>query len=215
MIRINLLPHREQKRQARQRQFVSLAIGLVILGLALVAAGARDIRRADREPGEPQQPAQGGDREARRADQGDRQAPRADAGPAGAKADRRDAAVQPDRSGPSARSDGAAASGRDLSQVAEADGLQGHARGLRAVERTGLDADAQHRCVPVAAESGAGRDQVGRLAGVQGPPGQRVHAQRPDQADGAARGTEGGPGRPARAGNRAPPPAKAKGAKDT
>jgi len=36
MIRINLLPHREQKRQARQRQFVSLAIGLAILGLALV-----------------------------------------------------------------------------------------------------------------------------------------------------------------------------------
>ena len=39
MIRINLLPHREQKRQARQRQFVSLSIGLVILGLALVALG--------------------------------------------------------------------------------------------------------------------------------------------------------------------------------
>jgi len=36
MIRINLLPHREQKRQARQRQFVSVAIGLAILGLALV-----------------------------------------------------------------------------------------------------------------------------------------------------------------------------------
>ena len=36
MIRINLLPHREQKRQARQRQFVSIAIGLVILGLAVV-----------------------------------------------------------------------------------------------------------------------------------------------------------------------------------
>jgi type IV pilus assembly protein PilN len=36
MIRINLLPHREQKRQARQRQFVSLSIGLVIMGLALV-----------------------------------------------------------------------------------------------------------------------------------------------------------------------------------
>ena len=36
MIRINLLPHREQKRQARQRQFVSLAIGLAILGLAVV-----------------------------------------------------------------------------------------------------------------------------------------------------------------------------------
>ncbi len=25
MIRINLLPHREQKRQARQRQFISIA----------------------------------------------------------------------------------------------------------------------------------------------------------------------------------------------
>ena len=36
MIRINLLPHREQKRQARQRQFVSMVIGLVILAVALV-----------------------------------------------------------------------------------------------------------------------------------------------------------------------------------
>jgi len=39
MIRINLLPHREQKRQARQRQFVSLSIGLAVMGLALVALG--------------------------------------------------------------------------------------------------------------------------------------------------------------------------------
>ena len=39
MIRINLLPHREQKRQARQRQFVSLSIGLAIMGLGLVALG--------------------------------------------------------------------------------------------------------------------------------------------------------------------------------
>jgi type IV pilus assembly protein PilN len=36
MIRINLLPHREQKRQARQRQFVSLAIGLAVLALAVI-----------------------------------------------------------------------------------------------------------------------------------------------------------------------------------
>ena len=36
MVRINLLPHREQKRQARQRQFVSLAIGLAVLGIAVV-----------------------------------------------------------------------------------------------------------------------------------------------------------------------------------
>ena len=32
-IRINLLPHREQKRQARQRQFFTLMISLAILGL--------------------------------------------------------------------------------------------------------------------------------------------------------------------------------------
>ena len=35
-MRINLLPHREQKRQARQRQFVSLVITLAILGVAIV-----------------------------------------------------------------------------------------------------------------------------------------------------------------------------------
>jgi type IV pilus assembly protein PilN len=39
MVRINLLPHREQKRQARQRQFVSLAIGLGILAIAIVGLG--------------------------------------------------------------------------------------------------------------------------------------------------------------------------------
>jgi len=36
MVRINLLPHREQRRQARQRQFVSMVIGLAVLGLAVV-----------------------------------------------------------------------------------------------------------------------------------------------------------------------------------
>jgi type IV pilus assembly protein PilN len=36
-MRINLLPHREQKRQARQRQFVSMSIVLAILGVAIVA----------------------------------------------------------------------------------------------------------------------------------------------------------------------------------
>jgi type IV pilus assembly protein PilN len=39
MIRLNLLPHREQKRQARRRQFVSLAISLAVLGLAIIALG--------------------------------------------------------------------------------------------------------------------------------------------------------------------------------
>jgi type IV pilus assembly protein PilN len=36
-VRINLLPHREQKRQARQRQFISLALSLAVLGVAVVA----------------------------------------------------------------------------------------------------------------------------------------------------------------------------------
>jgi type IV pilus assembly protein PilN len=35
-VRINLLPHREQKRAARRRQFISTAISLAILGLAVV-----------------------------------------------------------------------------------------------------------------------------------------------------------------------------------
>jgi type IV pilus assembly protein PilN len=39
MVRINLLPHREQKRQARQRQFVSLAIGLAVLSIPVVGLG--------------------------------------------------------------------------------------------------------------------------------------------------------------------------------
>jgi type IV pilus assembly protein PilN len=36
-IRINLLPHREQKRLARQRQFYTLMVSLAILGLAVIA----------------------------------------------------------------------------------------------------------------------------------------------------------------------------------
>jgi type IV pilus assembly protein PilN len=36
-MRINLLPHREQKRQARQRQFIGLVVMLAVLGVAIVA----------------------------------------------------------------------------------------------------------------------------------------------------------------------------------
>ena len=36
-MRINLLPHREQKRLARQRQFVTLVVALAVLGVAIVA----------------------------------------------------------------------------------------------------------------------------------------------------------------------------------
>jgi type IV pilus assembly protein PilN len=38
-VRINLLPHREQRRAARQRQFISLAVSLAILALASVGLG--------------------------------------------------------------------------------------------------------------------------------------------------------------------------------
>src|SRR6478672_13160015 len=37
IMRINLLPHREQKRLARQRQFVTLVVALAVLGVAIVA----------------------------------------------------------------------------------------------------------------------------------------------------------------------------------
>ncbi|HKO01120.1 MAG TPA: PilN domain-containing protein [Thermoanaerobaculia bacterium] len=36
IVRINLLPHREQRRQARQRQFVSLAAAMAVLSLAAI-----------------------------------------------------------------------------------------------------------------------------------------------------------------------------------
>jgi type IV pilus assembly protein PilN len=36
VVRINLLPHRAQKRAARQRQFISVAISLAILGFSVV-----------------------------------------------------------------------------------------------------------------------------------------------------------------------------------
>ena len=39
MIRINLLPHRELKRQARQRQFISLAIVVGVLGVVVYGLG--------------------------------------------------------------------------------------------------------------------------------------------------------------------------------
>jgi len=36
MVRINLLPHREQRRQARQRQFISFAVGLAVLAFGII-----------------------------------------------------------------------------------------------------------------------------------------------------------------------------------
>ena len=208
MIRINLLPHREQKRQARQRQFVSLSIGLAVLGVAVVVARARGLRRADREPAEPQHAAQDRDRQARRADQGDRQAARADAGAARAQAGRRDAA---DRTGPKrctcstrwCASCRTASTCRSMKQI----GAEGHADRLRAVERARLDADAQHRVLAVAAAARAGRDQVGSVADRQGPARERIHAQRAGEASGAARRAEGCAAAGAAAGaSRAAPP---------
>jgi len=39
MIRLNLLPHREERRRARRRQFISLSVSLAVLGLAVIALG--------------------------------------------------------------------------------------------------------------------------------------------------------------------------------
>ena len=39
MIRLNLLPHREERRRARRRQFISLSVSLALLGLAVIALG--------------------------------------------------------------------------------------------------------------------------------------------------------------------------------
>ncbi len=210
MVRINLLPHREQKRQARQRQFVSLAIGLAVLGLAIGRSGARRHRRADRQPEQPQHAAEDRDRQARRADQGDRQAARADAGAAGAQADRRDAAGQPYRGGASARPAGPAAARRAVPEVGEADRGQGDADRLRAVQRARLDADAQHRKLAVADHARAGRDQVGAAGQAEG---QRVH---PESAGEAARGRDRRPGSAAcgaRARRAAAPPLRQRGRK--
>ena len=40
MIRINLLPHREAKRRARQREMIVVAVGVTILGVLTVFAGS-------------------------------------------------------------------------------------------------------------------------------------------------------------------------------
>jgi len=39
MIRLNLLPHREERRRARRRQFISLSVSLAVLGLAVILLG--------------------------------------------------------------------------------------------------------------------------------------------------------------------------------
>jgi type IV pilus assembly protein PilN len=39
MIRINLLPHREAKRKARQQQMIVISVGVAVLGLLAVVAG--------------------------------------------------------------------------------------------------------------------------------------------------------------------------------
>ena len=74
MIRINLLPHREQKRQARQRQFVSMSIGLTVSDLRWWGLGGV-VLGTQIESQESRNPAQDRDLETRRTDQGNRQAP--------------------------------------------------------------------------------------------------------------------------------------------
>ena len=147
-VRINLLPHREQKRQARQRQFVSFAVLLAILALAVVGlvhmifAAKIDDQNARNKLLKT---------EIAKLDdqiQRDRQAARPDPAGAGAQAGGRDAAVQPQRGGAPARPDRPPAARRHLPQVDQA-GRQTASRwsATRRSQRAGLDADAQHRGV--------------------------------------------------------------------
>jgi type IV pilus assembly protein PilN len=130
MIRINLLPHREQKRAARQRQFVSIAIGLSVLALAVVGL-VHVIFATQIENQQNRNKLLKDEIAKRRADQGNRQAARARRRRCSAQAGCRNAADQPHRGRAPARPDGAAASGRRLSAVAEAGQDQGHGDRLR------------------------------------------------------------------------------------
>ena len=85
---------------------------------------------------------------------------RPDRGAARAQAGRRDAADQPRADRAPARPAGAPDARRHLPEVDGAAGLaQVTRRRLRAVERSRLDPDAQHRVLALARQPGAGRDQ--------------------------------------------------------
>ena len=219
MIRINLLPHREQKRQARQRQFVSLSIGLAILGLALVALGwvilGAQIESQESRNALLKSEIAKLDEQIKEIDKlrEQTQALLARKQVVETLQSNRTEAVHVLDQMVRQLPDGIYL--KSLKQV----GAQDHARRLRAVERASLDADAQHRLVALAPQSRSwSRSSSVPSPAREGPAGQRVHAQRPDQAArGAGRaqgarprrgdGSAGAPAAPAAAaGGSAPPP---------
>ncbi len=197
MIRINLLPHREQKRQARQRQFVSLAIGLAILGAAVVllvhvvfgwqiesqesrnSLLKTEIAKLDSQIKEIDKL-----REQTQALLARKQIVET------LQSNRTEAVHLLDqmvRQLP----DGIYL--KSLQQAGAKVTLVGYAQSSARVSTLMRNIEAS----PWLQSPELVEIKVGRFAGLQGPPGQRVHAESPDQAGGPARGAQGDPGRSA------------------
>ena len=165
MIRINLLPHREQRRQARQRQFVSLSIGLAVLGI-LVVFVVHGIFVAQIEN-----------------QQSRNQLLKTEIG----KLDEQIKEIDKLREQTQALLARKQIVETLQSNRTEAVHLLDHADRICAVERPCLDADAQHRVLAVGHAARVGRDQVRSVADQQGPARERIHAQRAGEEGGAAR----------------------------
>ena len=226
-VRINLLPHREQKRAARQRQFISLAISL------------RDPRSRGHRPR-----AHGHWRRRSTSQQSRNALLKSEI----AKLDEQIREIDKLREQTQAllarkqvvetlqtnRTEAVHLLDQLVRQLPdgiylrsrEAAGHAGHADRVRAIQCPRVDADAQHREFALAGRAGAGGDQVGAGARFDGgtrrrAAHQRVHAQSAAQARRAApRTVATAPGKagspapaPGKAGSPSPAPAAAKGGK--
>jgi hypothetical protein len=160
VMRINLLPHREQKRQARQRQFISLALSLGVLGLAVVALvhgvlAAQIDNQKDRNTLLKKEIAKLDEQIKeidRLRDQIQAVISRKQVVET-LQANRSEAVHLP-------RSTGAPAARRHLFAQRQAGGGEGNDRRLRAIQCPGFHADAQYRGIAVADQSRAHRDQA-------------------------------------------------------
>jgi type IV pilus assembly protein PilM len=120
MIRINLLPHREEKRRARRQQFyallglVTVLSGLIVVLVYSIIAGYIASQEAKNDF--PQE----GDRGARQGDRPDQAAQAADRGAARTQGNHRGAAARPGGGGAPADRTGQADARRRLPEIAEA-----------------------------------------------------------------------------------------------
>ena len=184
MIRLNLLPHREQKRQARKKQFISLSISIAILGLAVVALVhvimASRIENQNSRNALLKSEIAKLDEQIKEIDRLREQTQ--------ALLARKQIVetLQTNRTEAVHLIDQIVRQIPDgyLPALGEAVRQPGDADRLRPVERARLDADAQYRELALARKAGAGRNQVGAAAGRAG---QRIHAEPGRQARDPAR----------------------------